>query len=146
MKESGLLRMFGATIIIVASALGLAAQTAGQEAAKPEDTEVWQPEPKVVTPGAGCGTAPSDAIKLFDGKDLNEWVSAQDRSAPAKWTVANSVVTVNKAAGNIETRRIFKNYQLHMEWRIPENITGSGQAARQQRTISGFDRSRRRRI
>jgi hypothetical protein len=96
--------------------------------AKPEDTEVWQPEPKVVTPGATCGAAPSDAIVLFDGKDLNEWVSAQDRSAPAKWIVADGVVTVAKNAGNIETKRTFKNYQLHLEWKVPENVTGSGQA------------------
>jgi len=95
--------------------------------AKPEDTEVWQPVPSVVTPGATCGAAPSDAIVLFDGKNLDEWVSAQDKS-PAKWTIANGILTVNKAAGNIETKRSFKNYQMHLEWRIPENVTGSGQA------------------
>jgi len=127
MKKSCSISIFGTIILIVATAFGLGAQTAGQEAAKPEDTEVWKPEPKVVTPGAGRGTAPSDAIVLFDGTNLNEWVSAQDRSAPAKWIVANGVVTVNKSAGNIETRRTFKNYQLHLEWRIPENVTGSGQ-------------------
>ena len=96
---------------------------------KPEDTEVWQPEPKVVTPGATCAAAPSDAIILFDGKNLDEWVSAQekDRGSAAKWIVADGIVTVNKAVGNIETKRSFKNYQLHVEWRIPENVTGSGQ-------------------
>ena len=127
MKKFGLTTVYGAVILVVATAFGSGAQTAAQESAKPEDTEVWKPEPKVVTPGAECGTAPSDAIILFDGKDLNEWVSAQDRSAPARWIVANGVVTVNKSAGNIETMRTFKNYQLHMEWRIPENVTGSGQ-------------------
>jgi hypothetical protein len=108
----------------------LAASAIAQQPAapKPEDTEVWQPEPKVVTPGATCGAAPSDAIVLFDGKNLDEWVSAQDRSAPAKWIVANGIVTVSKDAGNIETKRAFKNYQLHIEWKIPENVTGSGQA------------------
>lgn len=94
---------------------------------KPEETEVWQPVPKVVTPGASCGVAPSDAIILFDGKNLDEWVSAQDHS-PAQWIVADGVLTVNKKAGNIETRRSFKDYQLHLEWKIPENVTGSGQA------------------
>jgi len=94
--------------------------------AKPEDTEVWQPVPKVVTPGANCAAAPSDAIILFDGKNLDEWVSAQDHT-PAKWIVANGIMTVNKSAGNIETKRQFKNYQLHLEFRIPENVTGSGQ-------------------
>jgi len=94
--------------------------------AKPEDTEVWSPEPRVVTPGATCGAAPSDAIVLFDGKNLDQWVSAKDHT-PAQWIVADGIVTVNKAVGNIETRRKFHNYQLHLEFRIPENINGSGQ-------------------
>lgn len=94
--------------------------------AKPEDTEVWQPEPKVVTPGETKWTAPSDAIILFDGKNLDEWVSVKDKS-PANWIVADGVITVNKKGGNIETKRSFKNYQLHLEWKVPEGITGSGQ-------------------
>ena len=98
-----------------------------QNKPKPEETEVWQPVPKVVTPGATVGAAPSDAIILFDGKNLDEWVSAQDHSA-AQWIVADGVLTVNKKSGNIETRRSFKNYQLHLEWKIPENVMGSGQA------------------
>ena len=104
-----------------------ASAIAQQPAPKPEDTEVWQPEPKIVTPGATPTAAPSDAIILFDGKSLDEWVSAQDRSAPAKWTVAAGILIVDKPSGNIETKRTFKNYQLHIEWKIPENVTGSGQ-------------------
>jgi hypothetical protein len=90
---------------------------------------VWEPVPKVVTPGSTDAAPPSDAIVLFDGKDLSEWVSAQDGS-PAKWIVANGVLTVNKApgVGNIQTKRTFKNYQLHIEWKIPENVTGTDQA------------------
>jgi len=103
--------------------------TAKPAAPKPQDTEVWEPVPKVVTPGSTEAAPPSDAIVLFDGKDLNEWVSAQDGS-PAKWIVANGVLTVNKApgVGNIQTKRTFKNYQLHIEWKIPENVTGTDQA------------------
>jgi len=94
-----------------------------------EDTEVYEPVPPVVTPGATCGAAPSDAIILFDAKNLDEWVSAQDHT-PAKWIVGDGILTVSKekGVGNIETKRSFKNYQLHVEWRIPENITGSDQA------------------
>ena len=99
-----------------------------QQQPKPEDTEVWTPEPKVVTPAAESGKPPSDAIVLFDGKNLDEWVSAQDRSQPAKWNVGDGILTVAKSTGNIETKRTFHNYQFHMEWRTPENITGSGQA------------------
>jgi hypothetical protein len=96
------------------------------EAAKPEDTEVWTPVPKVVTPATTDAAPPSDAIILFDGKNEDEWVSAQDKS-PAKWVVSGGVLTVNKTVGNIETRRTFRNYQLHLEWKVPANITGSGQ-------------------
>ena len=102
---------------------------AGQAAdkPKPEETEVWEPVPKVVTPAPAPGGAPDDAIVLFDGKNLDQWVSVKDKS-PAGWTVADGILTVNKTAGNIETKRSFKNYQLHIEWRIPEGVTGSGQA------------------
>src|SRR5205085_6319227 len=96
---------------------------------KPADTEVWEPVPKIVTPGAVNSAPPSDAIVLFDGKNLDQWVSNRDKS-PANWIVADGVFTVNKArpSTNIETKRTFKNYQLHIEWRIPENITGTDQA------------------
>lgn len=122
------LALLAFAILLTLCASGMAQQTAAPAApqAKPEDTEVWQPVPKVVTPGATDADPPSDAIILFDGKNLDQWVSAQDKS-PAKWIVSNGVMTVNKAAGNIETRRSFKNYQLHLEWKVPEDITGSGQ-------------------
>jgi len=105
------------------------ASLAAQEpppAPKPEETEVWAPEPKAVTPGANNTAPPSDAIILFEGKNLDEWVSAEDKT-PAKWIVSNGELTVNKTAGNIETKRTFRNYQLHIEWRVPENVTGTGQ-------------------
>ncbi len=127
-------------VAVVGSGISLSAHVSAQQAAttqgatqqaaptpKPQDTEVWEPVPKVVTPGANCSAPPSDAIMLFDGTNLDEWVSTQDKS-PAKWTVAGGVLTVNKAAGNIETKRTFKNYQLHLEWKVPENISGSGQS------------------
>jgi hypothetical protein len=100
-----------------------AACVLSQEALRPEATEQWTPVPAVVAPTP----IPSDAIVLFDGKNLDQWVSVRDKS-PAGWTVADGVMTVKKAAGNIETRRSFRNYQLHLEYRIPANITGSGQA------------------
>lgn len=93
----------------------------------PKDTEVWDPVPPVVTPGATNSEPPSDAIILFDGKNLDQWVSVKDKS-PAGWKVADGIMTVVKSAGNIETKRSFKNYQLHLEWRIPTEITGTDQA------------------
>src|SRR5215471_11501977 len=93
----------------------------------PHLTEVWEPVPKVVTPGATDSAPPSDAIVLFDGKNLDEWVSVKDKT-PAKWIVGDGILTVDKKAGNIETKRSFKNYQIHLEWRIPVDVTGEDQA------------------
>ena len=52
---------------------------------------------------------------------------ADNRSSPAKSHAGGDSLTIDKSAGNIETRRSFTNYQLHLEWRIPANITGTGQ-------------------
>lgn len=114
--------------LLIAASLAQQAPTL-QPTPRPEGTEVWSPEPPVVAPGPYTAkpTPPSDATILFDGKDLREWVSVKD-GTPAKWTVADGVVTVKKGTGNIQTRRKFTDYQLHLEWRIPPNITGSGQA------------------
>ncbi len=92
----------------------------------PKDTEVWEPEPKVVTPGATDAAPPSDAIVLFGGRNLDEWVNVKG-GGPATWTVADGVMTVHKPSGNIQTKRSFTNYQLHIEWRIPADITGKDQ-------------------
>ena len=126
------MRTSGLTSKLIAGAglLALSALAAAQQASRPspQDTEVWAPVPPVVTPGATTAAPPSDAIVLFDGKNLNEWVSAQDHT-PARWFVRGGDMVVNKApgVGNIETRRRFRDYQLHIEWRIPADITGSGQ-------------------
>jgi len=122
---------FTVFITLLAVAARAYPQAAAQEpsAPNPHDTEVWSPEPPVVTPGKTDSAPPSDAIVLFDGKNLDQWVSAQDHTL-AKWDVHDGIMTVVKApgVGNIETKRSFKNYQLHIEWRIPENVTGSDQA------------------
>ena len=98
------------------------------DAEKSKRTEVWSPVPKIVTPAKNSGSPPSDAVILFNGKNLNQWVSTKDSTKPAMWTISNDVLTVKKGTGNIETKQSFLDYQLHIEWRIPKNITGSGQA------------------
>jgi hypothetical protein len=119
-------------IVSLAAMVAVGAPVWGQQQGAPvmrhQDTEVYEPVPPVVTPGVTNAAPPSDAIVLFDGKNLDEWVTTKDKS-PATWTVADGVMTVNKnGGGNIETKRTFKNYQLHVEFRIPANITGSDQA------------------
>ncbi|RQW03458.1 DUF1080 domain-containing protein, partial [candidate division KSB1 bacterium] len=59
---------------------------------RPADTEVWEPEPRVVTPGDVDSAPPSDAIVLFDGTDLSQW---QDRKGdPPRWKVEDGAVIV----------------------------------------------------
>jgi Domain of Unknown Function (DUF1080) len=95
-----------------------------KEAAK---TEVYAPVPPIVTPGVSPQDAPSDAIILFNGNNLDAWYG-DDSSKAAGWDVANGIITVNKKMGGIMTKQKFMDYQLHIEWRIPVNITGEGQA------------------
>ncbi len=106
----------------------VSASLLGQEKGDPKATEFYSPVPKVVTPGNSISDAPSDAVVLFDGKNLDQWTSVKAPGEAANWTVADGVLTVNKTAGNIQTKKSFTDYQLHMEWRIPANITGTGQA------------------
>jgi len=102
-----------------------------QEPMRPGMSEYWTPQPKVVTPGNTTSnafmSAPSDAIVLFDGKDLSQWKSERG-DGEAKWIVHDGVFTVDKKTGDILTKKEFGDYQLHLEWQVPVNITGESQA------------------
>ncbi len=101
-------------------------QMKGQEM-KPEDTEVYYPVPKTVTPASQMGMPPSDAIILFDGTNLDSWHGEKGENAPAEWLIKDKTLEVNKKSGGIVTKQNFTDYQLHIEWKIPENISGEGQ-------------------
>jgi len=98
----------------------------GQERPKldPKLTEAWEPVPEKVTPGER-NAPPSDAIILFDGKDLNEWISENDGAA--EWIVADGAMTVKSGTGEIKTKQKFGDFQLHIEWRTPAKVKGEGQ-------------------
>lgn len=86
------------------------------------DTEV-----RAVTPGAFSATGvtpPSDAIVLFDGKDLSQW---KGTAGAAPWEVKEGALVVKRGSGDIETKQSFRDIQFHIEWRIPDGITGDGQ-------------------
>jgi len=124
-------KTFFAACLLICGAAALSAQekTYPQpEQMKPGMTEFWTPQPAVVTPGdqATC-SAPSDATILFDGKNLDAWKSS-DNGGKAEWYVHDGVMTVDKSKGSIETKEHFGSFQLHIEWQIPENITGKSQS------------------
>ncbi len=98
-----------------------------QQAMEPGMSEYWTPQRKIVTPGdIKTNSAPSDAIVLFDGKDLSEWVKSGGND-PAEWVVKNGVLTVAPGKGSITTKRKFGSFQLHIEWSIPKGLEGSSQ-------------------
>ena len=78
-------------------------------------------EPKVIE----SGPPPSDAIILFDGKDLSHWKSTKD-GGPAKWEIKDGAMTVN-GTGSISTKKEFGDCQLHVEWATPSEVKGDGQ-------------------
>lgn len=95
---------------------------------RPQMTEFWEPVPKIVTPAPypNMIPPPSDAVVLFDGKDLSKWKSRD--GSEAKWKIEDGAMTVVKGTGDITTKQKFGDYQLHIEWKIPEDIQGQSQA------------------
>jgi hypothetical protein len=89
-----------------------------------EVTEVLEPVPPIVTPGIGT-SAPSDAIVLFNGTSLNNWVG-RDGNTP-QWTLTDGAMTVKPGSGDIKTKQGFGDVQLHLEWKAPEVVKGEGQ-------------------
>jgi len=85
-----------------------------------------RPQPPVITPASILGNPPSDAIILFDGKDLSKWRSAWT-GGPARWKVENGYMEIVPGTGDIQTVEEFGDCQLHIEWMIPEDVKGSGQ-------------------
>jgi hypothetical protein len=81
-----------------------------------------RPHPRVVTPGAQPGAAPSDAVVLFDGTDLSRWVPSR-----RPWTVENGYMEVPPNAGDLRTKERFGDVQLHVEWAAPAAIRGNSQ-------------------
>ncbi len=121
-----------ALAVLAAGGPGAAAQEVKEypkpEAMRPGMSEYWTPQPKIVTPAAQVSMgAPSDAIILFDGKDLSAWTD--DKGGEAGWTVHDGIVTVDKTKGNIKTKETFGSFQLHLEWCVPPmDDTHQGQA------------------
>jgi hypothetical protein len=92
-------------------------------AAPPEKIDA---QPKVVVPGALSGQPPSDALVLFDGKGLAEWVYKDGR--PAGWPIVDGILTCKSGTGNIYTRRKFGDAQIHVEFATPYMPNAHGQA------------------
>jgi hypothetical protein len=93
--------------------------------------DMERPRPPKVTPGPYVMAAPpSDAIVLFDGKDLSKWVQGVrggGTKAP-QWKVENGYIEIVPKTGKLITKDQFGDCQLHVEWMVPEGQTGNGQS------------------
>ncbi len=91
---------------------------------KPQETEDWSRKPEAVIPGKKS-KAPSDAIVLFDGKNLDKW-QKKGKDMPAAWKVKGKSFTVVPKSGAIETKQSFGDCQLHIEWNSPTKDVKAG--------------------
>ena len=136
------------TTLFLCFIIGISWSVQAQEGAAitPESTELYV-DLEQVSPGLTPQEAPSDAIVLFDGTDLAGWQAMQLRIAgdmpgmvesiadyvpgratePARWEVANGVMTVAPGTGAIETKQAFGDVQVHLEWNAPVAEGKSGQ-------------------
>ncbi len=90
--------------------------------------DVDRPQAPLVTPGASPGAPPSDAIVLFDGKDLSKWVQRQEgQPVEPKWPVREGYFETGAKTGSMMTRESFGDVQLHVEWAAPPQVSGSSQ-------------------
>ncbi len=112
--------------ISMAALCGCSGIANDKEPTEPEATEMWGPSPAKVAANGG-GVAPSDAVVLFSGENLDAWVSRSSGGDPA-WQLDNSgTMTITDGSGDIKTKQSFGSMQLHIEWRAPVSASGEGQ-------------------
>jgi hypothetical protein len=90
----------------------------------------FRPQPPIVTPGtessqAAPGQAPSDAVVLFDGSDISGWTAGN--GGPAGWKVENGHMEVVPGTGDIRSKALLGDCQLHVEFAAPTVVKGDGQ-------------------
>jgi len=102
--------------------------------------DIDRPHPRQVTPGtessqAQPGKPPSDAIVLFDGRDLSHWNGLKNgKVVPAGWKIENGYMEVVAGSGTLVSKDKFGTAQYHVEWTSPTEIRGNSQG----RGNSGF--------
>ena len=99
--------------------------------------DINRPRPRVVTPGTAstqnqAGRPPSDAIVLFNGNDLSNWLARgrgadRGKTVAPEWKVANGYIETVPRTGSILTKEKFGDMQLHIEWATPRNVRAASQ-------------------
>ena len=139
------------TLLLAALAAALAAQQPAKKAPSKEagddqrgytDTpqlpgQKWKvhdaarPRPPKVTPGLPLlhEAPPADAVVLFGGKDLSQWVAVlrDGKTQEPQWKVENGYLEIVPRTGRLTTKQKFGDCQLHVEWMVPQGSDGAGQ-------------------
>lgn len=112
-------------IICLISLITLSLSGFAQNFKIPETTEVWEPKPRLVVPAKTPGGAPSDAVILFDGTNMDAWQQTKDKK-PSKWALKDGVMLAKKGTGELRTKDEFGSFQLHVEFNMPLDSKKSG--------------------
>lgn len=133
--------------ILVVSVLGFLVATSVALRAAPDPHWLGhdrdRPLPTVVDPGVPstqekAGVPPSDAIVLFDGKDVSPWVAPD--GSPTKWIAKDGALECVPGSGYVRTLQSFGNCQLHIEWAAPNPPNGQSQGRGNSGVFFGVDR------
>ncbi len=99
-----------------------------------EIKHIMEPEVPKIEAGRLDSDPPSDAIVLFNGKNLDEWEEATfsmkgpGEIKPISWVIKDGGMQPTKTSGTARTKRVFRDFQLHLEWKapagLPDSITG----------------------
>ncbi len=116
-------RVTKSIVYLLVVAIGLGVSCAAEEVIKYDVHDITRDRPRVMTAPRRLGQPPADAIVLFDGTDLSEWVSDENGGGPARWKVENGYMEVVKETGDIRTKKAFGNCQLHIEWATPRKVS-----------------------
>jgi hypothetical protein len=80
-------------------------------------TGIEWPEPPIISPGKTDSEPPSDAVVLFDGKDLTAW--------NGNWRIEDGAMVATR--GDLSSKQSFGDCQLHVEWASPTQVVGTSQ-------------------
>jgi hypothetical protein len=61
---------------------------------------------------------PEGAIVLFDGTDFSHWT--KEDGEPAQWKIVSGAMEVIPGKGSIMTKQKFQDFQLHVEFNVPQ--------------------------
>ncbi len=120
MKERS--RVMNGIVCLLVVAMGLGVSCAARGVIKYGVHDTTRDHPRVMTAPRQFGRPSADAIVLFDGTDLLEWVS-EESGGPAGWKVENGYMEVVEETGDILTKKAFGNCQLHIEWATPRKVS-----------------------